>query len=109
MHTKGNVAVVTGAGSGLGAALARRVADAGMKVAVADIAADDAESVAEEIRGRDGSALALPLDAGDEASISALADQVEETLGPCQILCANVGVQQFGRAEDLTRADWEWV
>jgi len=109
MQTKGNVAVVTGAGSGLGAALARRMAGAGMKVAVADIAADDAESVAEEIRGRDGAALALPLDAGDEASISALADQVEGTLGPCQILCANVGVQQFGRAEDLTRADWEWV
>jgi len=46
MQVTGNVGVVTGAGSGLGAALARRLAAAGMRVAVADIAADNAEKIA---------------------------------------------------------------
>ena len=109
METRGNVAVVTGAGSGLGAALARRLADAGMHVAVADIATENAEQIADAIRAAGGQALAVPLDAGDEASIGALAARVEADLGPCQILCGNVGVQQFGKAEDLSRADWEWV
>lgn len=109
MRTQGNVAVVTGAGSGLGAALARRFAGAGMKVALADIATDHAESVAASLREQDATAVALHVDIGDEDSIAALAARVDHDLGPCQILCANVGVQQFGRAEKLTRADWEWV
>lgn len=109
MQTEGNVAVVTGAGAGLGAALARRMGGAGMKVAVADIAATNAESVAQALRDEGTEALAVPLDAGDAGSIEALARRVDEELGPCQILCANVGVQQFGKAEDLDRADWEWV
>lgn len=109
MNTAQRVAVVTGAGSGLGAALARRMADAGMKVAVADIAIDNAEAVAAEIRGTGATAIAMPLDAGSQQSIAELATRVEDELGPCQILCANVGVQQFGTAETLSRADWEWV
>lgn len=106
---KGSVGVVTGAGAGLGAALAKRLADAGMRVAVADIALQNAESVAAGIRERGGEALAIAVDIGDEKSIEAMAAKVEEELGPCQILCSNVGVQQFGKAEDLSRADWEWV
>ena len=109
METSGKVAVVTGAGAGLGAALARRLAGAGMKVAVADIAINDAEDVAAAIRKNGGEARAIHLDAGDEGAIESLATRVEAELGPCQILCGNVGVQQFGKAEDLSRADWEWV
>lgn len=109
METNDRVAVVTGAGSGLGAALARRLASAGMRVAVADIALEDARAVADEIAGTGGVAVAMPVDAGDENSIAALAARVEDELGPCQLLCANVGVQQFGTAETLSRADWEWV
>ena len=109
MEVAGNVAVVTGAGAGLGAALARRLAEAGMHVAVADLAMENAEEVADAIRAAGGEATAMALDAGDEASIGALAERVDAELGPCQILCANVGVQQFGTAEALSRADWEWV
>ena len=109
MEFEGGVGVVTGAGSGLGAALARRLAAAGMKIAVADIATENAEKVAQELRESGATAAAFRLDAGDEASIQALADRLEDELGPCQILCANVGVQQFGTAESLSRADWEWV
>lgn len=108
-NLKGAVGVVTGAGAGLGAALAHRLADAGMRVVVADIAFEHAESIAAGIRNRGGEALPIAVDIGDEESIEAMATQVERRLGPCQILCSNVGVQQFGTAENLTRADWEWV
>ena len=100
---------MTGAGAGLGAALARRFAGAGMRVAVADLDEKNAEDVAGAIRAEGGRATTMALDSGDEASIGALATRVEADLGPCQILCANVGVQQFGKAEALSRADWEWV
>ncbi len=115
MEVDGNVAVVTGAGSGLGAALARRFADAGMQVALADLSLEHAENVAEAIATsrRDGAgsvtARAFAVDVGDEDSLTALAEEVEAELGACQILAANVGVQQFGRAEVLERGDWEWV
>jgi NAD(P)-dependent dehydrogenase (short-subunit alcohol dehydrogenase family) len=106
---KGAVGVVTGAGAGLGAALAHRLSAAGMRVAVADIAIDNAERVAAGIREQGGEALPIAVDIGDETAIESMAGQVESELGPCQILCSNVGVQQFGKAEDLHRADWEWV
>lgn len=106
----GGVAVVTGAGSGLGRALAQRLADAGMKIAVADLAEEAAERVAAEI-SRDGAGVARPfvVDAGEESSIRDLASRVEHELGVCQVLCSNVGVQQFGTGEELLRGDWEWV
>lgn len=112
MDLSDSIAVVTGAGSGLGAALARRLAAAGARVSVADIVLDHARAVAEEIdtaAGESGRAVAMAFDAGDETSITDLARQVECELGPCRVLCANVGVQQFGKIEDLSRADWEWV
>ncbi|MBW2423221.1 MAG: SDR family oxidoreductase [Deltaproteobacteria bacterium] len=106
---EGGVAVVTGAGSGLGAALARRFAAEGMRVVAADLQLADAEATAEALRAEGAEAIAMPVDIGDESSIAHLAERVERELGPCQVLCANVGVQQFGRVEALTRADWEWV
>jgi NAD(P)-dependent dehydrogenase (short-subunit alcohol dehydrogenase family) len=109
VELEGGVAVVTGAGSGLGASLAKRFADAGMRVAVADIALENARNVASTIASSGGDASAMEVDLGDEASIVALAQRVEGELGPCQVLCSNVGVQQFGTVESLSRADWEWV
>ena len=109
MELEGGVAVVTGAGSGLGAALARRLAEAGMKVAVADLNRAHAETVASEVGATGSDAMAFEVDLGSEASIERLAQGVEAELGPCQVLCSNVGVQQFGTVEALSRKDWEWV
>jgi NAD(P)-dependent dehydrogenase (short-subunit alcohol dehydrogenase family) len=106
----GKVAVVTGAGSGLGAALARIFAAAGMGVAALDIneqgAQETAAALAEEFKVP---TMAVRVDVGDAGSVAAAAEQVRSTLGGCDVLCANVGVQQFGSVDHLTEQDWEWV
>ncbi len=106
----GQIAVITGAGSGLGAAMARLFAGAGMSVAALDIdeasARQTATALAHEFSVPTTS---LRVDVGDESSVSDAARHVASKLGGCDVLCANVGVQQFGAIEDLTEHDWRWV
>ena len=106
----GRNAVLTGAGSGLGAAMARALADAGANVALLDIdaeaAAANAATIAEEVGVTTTSAR---VDIGDIASVVTAAEHVRGTLGGCDILCSNVGVQQFGAIDKLTEQDWQWV
>jgi NAD(P)-dependent dehydrogenase (short-subunit alcohol dehydrogenase family) len=106
----GKVAVVTGGGSGLGAALARLFAGAGMGVAVLDIDAAAAQDVATALAADLGVPVAAArVDVGDAASVAAAAREVGTALGGCDVLCANVGVQQFGAIDRLTEDDWQWV
>lgn len=105
----GRRAVITGAASGLGAAMARAFADAGMSVLVADVNEAGARGVAEALCGAGYRALAARVDVGDPASLAALAGTAEESLGGCDLLAANVGVQRIGHSDALTREDWQWV
>jgi NAD(P)-dependent dehydrogenase (short-subunit alcohol dehydrogenase family) len=106
----GKVAVVTGGGSGVGATMARVFAQAGMHVAALDIDTAAAEATATAIADEVGvPAIAVPVDVGDTASVRAAARAVEGAFGGCDVLCANVGVQQFGAIDRLTDHDWEWV
>jgi NAD(P)-dependent dehydrogenase (short-subunit alcohol dehydrogenase family) len=105
----GRTAVITGGGSGLGAAMARTFAAEGMRIAVADIAHDQAESVANELREGGASALACRVDVGDGASLQHLADFTAKEFSGCHLVCANVGVQRIGRLDDLGPEDWEWL
>lgn len=103
-------AVVTGAGSGLGAALAWAFADAGASVALLDIDADAAAANAATIAAETGVATtSARCDVGDTASVVTAAEHVRVTIGGCDILCSNVGVQQFGAIDKLTDEDWQWV
>jgi NAD(P)-dependent dehydrogenase (short-subunit alcohol dehydrogenase family) len=102
--------VVTGAGSGLGAALARAFAAAGASVALLDIDADAAAANAATIAAETGVATtSARCDVGDTASVVTAAEHVRVTIGGCDILCSNVGVQQFGAIDKLTDEDWQWV
>jgi meso-butanediol dehydrogenase / (S,S)-butanediol dehydrogenase / diacetyl reductase len=105
----GKVAVVTGAGSGLGAAMARECAAAGMDVAALDIDEPRARATADELQASGVRTLALRVDVGDAASTHDAVRRVEEWSGGCDLLCANVGVQQFGSIDRLTEDDWSWV
>jgi NAD(P)-dependent dehydrogenase (short-subunit alcohol dehydrogenase family) len=105
----GRTAVITGAGSGLGAAMAEVFAAAGAKLALLDIDGERAEAKAAELRGRGVEAIAMRVDVADEASLAAAAQAVGERFGSCEVLCANVGVQQFGACDKLTAQDWSWV
>ena len=105
----GKSAVVTGAGSGLGAAMAALFAGAGARVALLDIDGDRAEAQAAELRARGAEAFAMRVDVADRASVAAAAQAVQDRFGGCDVLCANVGVQQFGAIDRLTDQDWQWV
>ena len=105
----GRSAVVTGGGSGLGAAMAKTLASAGMNVAVLDIDEEAAASTASSIEPFGVTSTSVRVDIGDTASVAAAADHVRATLGGCDVLCSNVGVQQFGAADRLTEQDWSWL
>jgi len=106
----GRIAVVTGAGSGLGAAMGRRFAEAGMAVAALDIDEARARETAAALAGSCGvPTMSAGVDVGDPGSLRAAAAAVEAALGGCDVLCANVGVQQFGAIDRLTDDDWTWV
>ena len=108
-HFKGGTAVVTGAGSGLGAAMVDRFAKQDMSIVALDIDGARAEATAEQVRQAGGRAIAVPVDVANRASLEAAALAATESFGACTVLCANVGVQQFGALDRLTEQDWSWV
>ena len=105
----GKVAVVTGGGSGIGAALARAFAAEGMDVVVADIELEAAEKIAAELRATGRRALAVRADVSNAESVEALAERTYAELDGCHVLCNNAGVLVMGALETRTQKDWEWV
>lgn len=83
-------AVVTGASSGIGAATARMLAEAGHPVVLGARRVERCEAIAEEVRAKGGSALALPLDVGDAASVEAFVERAQ-AFGPIDVLVSNAG------------------
>jgi len=105
----GKVAFVTGGASGMGLAMVRTFAAAGMKVAVADIERQALERVAEEFAGSNGTVITLPLDVTDRAAMEQAADATEEAFGKVHVVCNNAGVAVGGNVDTMSHADWDWV
>ena len=105
----GKTAVITGAGSGLGAAMAAVFADEAMNVVALDIDAPRAAATAEGLHAKGVEAISAHVDVADDASIRAGAALTDARFGGCDIVCANVGVQQFGAIDRLTEQDWAWI
>ena len=106
---RGGVAVITGAGSGIGEGLARAAAALGMRVVLADIAADRIERVAAEIREQGGTAIPVPTDVAEPAALERLAATVHERLGAVRLLINNAGIETIGLAWELSAEAWERV
>jgi NAD(P)-dependent dehydrogenase (short-subunit alcohol dehydrogenase family) len=106
---EGRVAVVTGAGSGIGRALARHAAREGMRVAVADVEVGALEETAAEIETAGAEVLVAPTDVARADQVEALAGVAYERFGSVHLLCNNAGVFQAGVTWQREHADWEWV
>ncbi|MEO6471521.1 MAG: SDR family NAD(P)-dependent oxidoreductase [Aeromicrobium sp.] len=107
MQTEGKVAIVTGAGAGIGAAIAQRLVEHGARVTVSDINAEAASSTAALLNDiRPGSAIGVGSDAADETALRALIAQTEETFGPVVFYFANAGIG-LGAGLEADEQAWE--
>ncbi|MGI8335581.1 SDR family NAD(P)-dependent oxidoreductase [Actinomadura scrupuli] len=105
----GRVAVVTGAGSGIGRALALRFAAEGMSLALADIEEGPLEGTRKTAAEIGAEVIAQVTDVGAEDSVTAFAERTFAELGAVHLLCNNAGVFMGGRLWTRPAADFEWV
>jgi NAD(P)-dependent dehydrogenase (short-subunit alcohol dehydrogenase family) len=103
----GRVAVVTGAGSGMGLAIGRRLAEQGNAVALLDLAGDAVEEAAAGIRAAGGTALAAGVDVSDRGAVEAVFARVRAELGPVAIAVTSAGIDKFERFTDISVESWE--
>ena len=103
------VAVVTGAGSGIGKALALAFASEGAKVVLADVEEEALQAARLEVAALGVPALAVKTDVTNSDSVAALCATTLETFGGVNILCNNAGVGGGGLVKNLQLVDWKWV
>lgn len=105
----GQVALVTGAGGGLGGASAIRIAELGADVAILDISSEALAGTAEKVRAMGRKVLELPLNLTDRAQCAAAISQTVDHFGKIDALCNIAGVLRCGRSEEVSEADWDIV
>jgi NAD(P)-dependent dehydrogenase (short-subunit alcohol dehydrogenase family) len=106
---KGQLAIVTGASSGLGEATALRLAELGARVALLARSKADLDRVAARIRDAGGAASALPTDLADPAAVVAAAERIVSGTEPPRVLINAAGTDAPGPAEEISVEDWERV
>lgn len=106
MRLKGKIALVTGAGRGIGEATAKRLAEEGARVCVTDIIEENAASVCKAINDAGGSAWALQQDVANEDSWAAVAQRVNKEAGGLDVLVLNAGIEMVSPIEKLSYANW---
>ena len=109
MRLKDRIALITGAGQGLGEALARRLAAEGCAIAIADVNGDAAERAAASLRENGGRALGLRADVTDEASVAEMVGRTVEELGGLDILVSNAGILKAHDIQEFPLDDWKRV
>lgn len=106
----GQVVLVTGAGDGIGRAIARTLARSGARVAVADINTDAARAVAQDLRIADAAdPLAVTADVGDVGEIDRMVSEVVAHYGQLDGIVNNAGVTRRAYIMEITEEDWDWM
>jgi 2-hydroxycyclohexanecarboxyl-CoA dehydrogenase len=101
------VAVITGGASGMGLAVAQRLATAGSRVAVLDLDGDAAASAATDLRSGGSDALGCTVDVSDRAAVDDAMSKVRQELGPVEIIVTSAGFDTFESFTDITVDSWE--
>lgn len=115
MAKDSRVAIVTGAGRGIGRSISLRLAAEGMRLALADVNADDIGELADEIRAAGGQAMSVVTDVGDEAQVNACVKAVLDEFGQLDFLVNNAGVSykkpngMKATVTEISLAEWESV
>ncbi len=107
MKLEGKVALITGAGSGIGQAIALRFAKEGADIAVNDINLAAAEKTVESVKSLGRRAIALQADVADEKQVNAMVDRVIKEMGGVHILVNNAGLSSGGPIIEESLADWD--
>jgi 3-oxoacyl-[acyl-carrier protein] reductase len=106
MLLQNRVAVITGAGQGIGYGIAETLAAEGAHVVIGELVAERGQAAAGRLRSRDRSAQAIPLDVTKPAACQALVDQVVAEHGKIDILVNNAGLFILHKSEEMPEADW---
>ena len=106
----GKSAIITGAGQGLGEAIARRFGNEGANVVIADIVLENAQKVAQEIEGKSGvKAIAVKVDVTDDAQAADMVQKAVKRFGKLDIMVCNAGILKAGEVTEFATADWKRV
>jgi NAD(P)-dependent dehydrogenase (short-subunit alcohol dehydrogenase family) len=106
---KGRVAVITGGGGGIGAAMAEAFAGRGARLVLADIDEEAATRVARRLTDGGAEAIGVRADVSTLEGVQALADATERRFGAVHIVCNNAGIATFGEIVSSTYADWQYT
>lgn len=105
----GGVAVITGAGAGIGAGIARYASRLGMSLVLADIDAGAIAALRDELSAAGGDARDVVCDVRDANAVARLAEKTYEDFGPVRLLVNNAGIEQFGYLWDTPIENWQRV
>jgi 2-hydroxycyclohexanecarboxyl-CoA dehydrogenase len=101
------VAVVTGAGSGMGLAISHQLAARGHQVALLDLNEESAQQAAKSVREAGGQAIAAQVDVSDRKAIDEALHEVRSSFGPVEIMVTSAGLDEFTPFTEITLAAWE--
>jgi NAD(P)-dependent dehydrogenase (short-subunit alcohol dehydrogenase family) len=105
----GRVAIVTGAGQGMGRAVALALAERGAKIAVNDVSAERAAETLAALAAQGAGAIAVPADVTDAAAVRRMVAETIAKLGGVQLLINNAGVLRPTKVAEIAEAEWDWV